>query len=65
MCLFLSRLQEEYAKLRTEIRNEDYKMILLQAQHVARYFGADVLFENIYLELQDHSRVALVGRNGA
>lgn len=65
MCLFLSRLQEEYAKLRTEIRNEDYKMILLQAQHVARYFGADVLFENIYLEIQDHSRVALVGRNGA
>ncbi|MER2180875.1 MAG: ATP-binding cassette domain-containing protein, partial [Desemzia incerta] len=40
-------------------------MILLQAQHVARYFGADVLFENIYLEIQDHSRVALVGRNGA
>lgn len=40
-------------------------MILLQAQHVARYFGADVLFENIYLEIQENSRVALVGRNGA
>lgn len=39
-------------------------MILLQAQHVARYFGADVLFENIYLEVQEHSRIALVGRNG-
>ncbi|AEB30459.1 putative ABC transporter [Carnobacterium sp. 17-4] len=39
-------------------------MILLQAQHVARYFGADVLFENIYLEIQDNSRIALVGRNG-
>lgn len=39
-------------------------MILLQAQHVARYFGADVLFENIYLEIQENSRVALVGRNG-
>jgi len=38
-------------------------MILLQAQHVARYFGADVLFENIYLEVQEHSRIALVGRN--
>ena len=41
------------------------KMILLQAQHVARYFGADVLFENIYLEVQENSRIALVGRNGA
>lgn len=40
-------------------------MILLQAQHVARYFGADVLFENIYLEIQENSRIALVGRNGA
>ncbi|MEG0443947.1 MAG: ABC-F family ATP-binding cassette domain-containing protein [Carnobacterium sp.] len=40
-------------------------MILLQVQHVARYFGADVLFENIYLEIQENARVALVGRNGA
>jgi len=39
-------------------------MILLQAQHVARHFGADVLFENIYLEIQESSRIALVGRNG-
>lgn len=39
-------------------------MILLQAQHVARYFGAEVLFENIYLEIQENSRIALVGRNG-
>ncbi|WP_192987845.1 ABC transporter ATP-binding protein [Carnobacterium mobile] len=40
-------------------------MILLQVQHVARYFGADVLFENIYLEIQENARIALVGRNGA
>lgn len=40
-------------------------MILLQAQHVARHFGADVLFENIYLEVQEHARIGLVGRNGA
>lgn len=40
-------------------------MILLQTQQVARYFGADVLFENIQLEIQDTSRIALVGRNGA
>ncbi|ETA74718.1 ABC-F family ATP-binding cassette domain-containing protein [Ligilactobacillus equi] len=40
-------------------------MILLQAQQVARHFGADVLFENINLEIQDNSRIALVGRNGA
>lgn len=40
-------------------------MMLLQAQHVARYFGADVLFENCYLEIQENARIALVGRNGA
>lgn len=40
-------------------------MILLQANQVARYFGGDTLFENIQLEIQDRSRIALVGRNGA
>ena len=40
-------------------------MILLQAQHVARHFGADVLFENINLDIQENSRIALVGKNGA
>ncbi|MFD1318067.1 ABC-F family ATP-binding cassette domain-containing protein [Loigolactobacillus zhaoyuanensis] len=39
-------------------------MILLQAQNVARRFGAEVLFENVQLEVQSSSRVALVGRNG-
>lgn len=40
-------------------------MILLQLNKVARLFGADVLFQNIQMEIQDHSRIALVGRNGA
>lgn len=40
-------------------------MIILQAQQVARYFGAKVLFEKVQLEIQDQSRIALVGRNGA
>lgn len=40
-------------------------MILLQAQQVARHFGADILFENIDLDIQDNSRIALVGKNGA
>lgn len=40
-------------------------MILLQANQVARHFGEEVLFENIQLEVQDRSRIALVGRNGA
>lgn len=39
-------------------------MILLQANHVARLFGDEVLFDNIQLEVQDNSRIALVGRNG-
>lgn len=40
-------------------------MILLQANQIARLFGAEVLFENINLEIASHSRIALVGRNGA
>lgn len=40
-------------------------MILLQANDVERRFGADVLFHNINLQVQDHGRTALVGRNGA
>ncbi|OTN77397.1 ABC transporter ATP-binding protein [Enterococcus sp. 8G7_MSG3316] len=40
-------------------------MILLQANQIARLFGAEVLFENIQLEIASQSRLALVGRNGA
>ncbi|MBO0476447.1 ABC-F family ATP-binding cassette domain-containing protein [Vagococcus sp. DIV0080] len=39
-------------------------MILLQANQVARLFGDDVLFQNMHMEIQDRSRIALVGRNG-
>ncbi|WP_318767065.1 ABC-F family ATP-binding cassette domain-containing protein [Lactiplantibacillus carotarum] len=40
-------------------------MILLQVQQVMRRFGADVLFDNVQMDIQEHGRVALVGRNGA
>lgn len=40
-------------------------MILLQANNVMRCFGADVLFHDINLQIQEHGRTALVGRNGA
>lgn len=40
-------------------------MILLQANQVARLFGADILFDNIQMEISTNSRIALVGRNGA
>ena len=40
-------------------------MILLQTNDVMRRFGADVLFHNINLQIQNHGRTALVGRNGA
>lgn len=39
-------------------------MILLQGQGIARHFGPEVLFEGISIDIQDQSRVALVGRNG-
>ncbi|HJE46140.1 ABC-F family ATP-binding cassette domain-containing protein [Levilactobacillus namurensis] len=40
-------------------------MILLQVQQVSRRFGAEVLFQNVNLDVAEHGRVALVGRNGA
>ncbi|MDM8212289.1 ABC-F type ribosomal protection protein [Enterococcus hirae] len=40
-------------------------MILLQASDLARFFGADVLFEHLNIEIEEKSRIALVGRNGA
>lgn len=40
-------------------------MILLQANQIARYFGADTLFENIHLEVASKARIGLIGRNGA
>lgn len=40
-------------------------MLLLQANQVARLFGADTLFDNIQLEISSGSRIGLVGRNGA
>ncbi|WP_167629268.1 ABC-F family ATP-binding cassette domain-containing protein [Listeria valentina] len=40
-------------------------MILLQAQQIAKYFGAEVILENIKLEVKTNDRIVLVGRNGA
>ena len=40
-------------------------MILLQANQIARLFGAEVLFDNIQLEISTKARIGLVGRNGA
>src|SRR5699024_9431466 len=48
----------------SQSRKED-SMILLQANQIARHFGAEILFENIHLEISTNARIALVGRNGA
>lgn len=39
-------------------------MILLQGSNLARQFGAETLFEDIQITVQDTSRIGLVGRNG-
>lgn len=39
-------------------------MIILQGQQLSRVFGSDILFENISIQVQSNSRIALVGRNG-
>lgn len=40
-------------------------MILLQGNNIARFFGADILFQHIQIEIKENSRIGLVGRNGA
>lgn len=40
-------------------------MILLQASNVARHFGAEILFDQVNLEVKSGARIGLVGRNGA
>jgi len=40
-------------------------MILLQANHIAKYFGAEQILTDVKLEIQTGDRIALVGRNGA
>lgn len=40
-------------------------MILLQTEKISRYFGADILFDNVSIEIKDKARIGLVGRNGA
>lgn len=45
--------------------NEVTKMLILQANDVMRRFGADILFHDINLQIQNNGRTALVGRNGA
>lgn len=40
-------------------------MILLQVQQISKYFGAEMILNNIKLEVKTNDRIALVGRNGA
>lgn len=40
-------------------------MIILQASHITKSFGADIVLENINLTVQNGERVGLVGPNGA
>src|SRR5699024_11433581 len=39
-------------------------MILLQTQNITKNFGTKKLFSNVSFEIQDNSRIGLVGRNG-
>ncbi|MFC7322353.1 ABC-F family ATP-binding cassette domain-containing protein [Halobacillus campisalis] len=40
-------------------------MILMQLNQLTKRFGAELILENIKLEVQMHDRLAIVGRNGA
>ncbi len=40
-------------------------MILLQINQLTKYYGAELVFSNIKMEIKTNSRIGLVGRNGA
>ena len=40
-------------------------MIITQLDHVSRLYGADVILEDICLQLQDDARLGLIGPNGS
>lgn len=40
-------------------------MIICGLQHISKMFGGDPLFENLSLEVQEGSRIGLVGSNGS
>lgn len=40
-------------------------MIVMQLNHVSKYFGADLILSKIKLEVHHDDRIAIVGRNGA
>lgn len=40
-------------------------MIVMQLNHITKFFGADLILSNIKLEVHNRDRIAIVGRNGA
>jgi ATP-binding cassette subfamily F protein 3 len=40
-------------------------MLLLQAQNINKLFGAEVLFTNLNMQIEEHAKIGLVGKNGA
>lgn len=40
-------------------------MILCSIQQISKMFGGHLIFENLSLEINEHDRIALVGRNGS
>lgn len=39
-------------------------MIIFSMQHVTQQFGAETIFENMDLEIQERTKIGLIGRNG-
>jgi ATP-binding cassette, subfamily F, member 3 len=40
-------------------------MIVCSIQQISKMFGGNLIFENLSLEINEHDRIGLVGRNGA
>lgn len=51
--------------LRYTSLDEVKEMILMQINQLVKRFGAEIILDNIKLEIQTRDRVAIVGRNGA
>lgn len=58
-------LWEKQGEKPTDAVKEEMKMIQVSCSQVKKYYGAQLVLENITFEVQEGERVAIIGKNGS
>lgn len=58
-------LWEKQGEKSTDAVKEEMKMIQVSCSQVKKYYGAQLVLENITFEVQEGERVAIIGKNGS